>query len=98
MDVRNKRRGCRWNQGDQHPRRKRVERMEIGCIKSFVCMLSRFSRQEYCSGLPFPPLEYLPDPGIEPVSPLSPAQQANFFFFFTTEPLGKPHIKSIFIS
>ena len=27
-----------------------------------------FSRQEYWSGLPFPPLGVLPDPGIEPVS------------------------------
>ena len=28
-----------------------------------------FSRQEYWSGLPFPSLEDLPDPGIEPGSP-----------------------------
>ena len=28
-----------------------------------------FSRQEYWSGLPFPSLEDLPNPGIEPVSP-----------------------------
>ena len=28
-----------------------------------------FSRQEYWSGLPFPPLGYLPNPGIEPMSP-----------------------------
>ena len=28
-----------------------------------------FSRQEYCSGLPFPPLGDLPNPGIEPDSP-----------------------------
>ena len=28
-----------------------------------------FSRQEYWSGLPFPSLEDLPDPGIEAVSP-----------------------------
>ena len=84
--------------GDQRPGRKRVERMETGSIKSFACMLSRFSRQEYWSGLPFPPPEYFPDPGIEPVSPLSPAQQAIFFFFLTAEPLGKPHINSIFIS
>ena len=31
-----------------------------------------FSRQEYWSGLPFPPPGYLPDPGIEPPSPASP--------------------------
>ena len=28
-----------------------------------------FSRQEYCSGLPFPSPGDLPDPGIEPGSP-----------------------------
>ena len=31
-------------------------------------------RQEYWSGLPFPP----PDPGIEPVSPASPAPAGRF--------------------
>ena len=29
-----------------------------------------FSRQEYCSGLSFPPPGDLPDPGIEPESPV----------------------------
>ena len=38
-----------------------------------------FSRQEYWSGLPFPPLGDLPDPGIEP---MSPALQVDSFFFF----------------
>ena len=28
-----------------------------------------FCRQEYWSGLPFPPPQYLPDPGIKPASP-----------------------------
>ena len=28
-----------------------------------------FSKQKYCSGLPFPSPEDLPDPGIEPESP-----------------------------
>ena len=32
-----------------------------------------FSRQEYWSGLPFPPPGDLPYPGIEPESPVSPA-------------------------
>ena len=32
-----------------------------------------FSRQEYWSGLPFPPPGDLPDPGIKPVSLLFPA-------------------------
>ena len=33
----------------------------------------RFPRQEYCSRLPFPPPGDLPNPGIKPVSPASPA-------------------------
>ena len=32
-----------------------------------------FSRQKYWSGLPFPTPEDLPDPGIEPMSPVFPA-------------------------
>ena len=39
----------------------------------------RFSRQEYWSGLPFPPPEDFRDPGIELVSLRSPAL-ANMFF------------------
>ena len=38
-----------------------------------------FSRQEYWSGLPFPPLGNLPDPGIEPTSPESPTLAGGFF-------------------
>ena len=36
-----------------------------------------FSRQEYWSGLTFPPPEDLPDPGIEPTSPVARALQAD---------------------
>ena len=43
-----------------------------------------FPRQEYWSGLPFPPSGDLPDPGIEPASP----ELAGGIF--TTEPPGKP--------
>ena len=39
-----------------------------------------FSRQEYWSGVPFPPPGNLPDPGIEPASP------ALAGGFFTTVP------------
>ena len=50
--------------------------------------LSReFPRQEYWSGLPFPSPGDLPDPGVEPVSLMSPALADESF---TTEPLGKP--------
>ena len=48
-----------------------------------------FPRQEYWSGLPFPSPEDLPDPEIKPLSPESPVL-AGGFFFFTTEPPGKP--------
>ena len=37
----------------------------------------RFSRQEHWSGLPFPPSGNLPDPGMEPPLPVSPALQTN---------------------
>ena len=43
-----------------------------------------FSRQEYWSGLPCPHLGHLPDPGIEPTSPVSPASPALAGGFFTT--------------
>ena len=43
-----------------------------------------FPRQEYWSGLPFPSLGDLPDPGIEPAPPVLAGG------FFTTEPPGKP--------
>ena len=45
-----------------------------------------FSRQEYWSGLPFPSAGDLPDLGIEPMSPVSPALQADSL---PAEPLGK---------
>ena len=38
-----------------------------------------FSRQEYWSGLPRPPPGDLPDPGIEPVSLMSPTLAGGFF-------------------
>ena len=47
-----------------------------------------FSRQEYWIGLPFPSPGDLPDPGIEPTSPVSPVLAGEFF---TTELSGKPN-------
>jgi len=38
-----------------------------------------FPRQESWNALPFPPPGDLPDPGIEPRSPVSPAQAGMFF-------------------
>ena len=37
-----------------------------------------FSREKYWSGLPCPPLEDLPDPGIEPASLTSPTLADRF--------------------
>ena len=37
----------------------------------------RFSRQEYWSGLPCPPPGDLPNPGMEPESPVSPELQVD---------------------
>ena len=45
-------------------------------------------RQEYWSGLPFPSLGDLPDPGREPVSPVSLALWADSL---PAEPSGKSH-------
>ena len=51
-----------------------------------------FPRQEYWRGLPFPSLGNLPDPGIQPMSPASPALVGGFF---TTELPGKPRFVCI---
>ena len=49
----------------------------------------KFSRQEYWSGLPFPPSGDLPDPGIKPGSP---ALQTDSL---PSEPPGKPDLAHI---
>ena len=46
-----------------------------------------FSRQEYWSGVPCLPSGDLPNPGIKPVSPISPAVDS-----LLSEPLGKPKL------
>ena len=48
------------------------------------------SRQEYWSGLPFPSLGDLPNPGTEPTSPALAGR------FFTTEPPGKLDTSMLF--
>ena len=45
-----------------------------------------FPRQECWSGLPFPSPGNLPNPGIDPASPVLADR------FFTTEPPGKPMV------
>ena len=52
-----------------------------------VPLSMEFSRQEHWSELPFPSLEDLPNPEIEPMSPVSPVPAGRLF---TTKPLGIP--------
>ena len=49
-------------------------------------LFMEFPRQEYWSGLPFPSPGDPPNPGIEPMSPVSPPLAGRFF---TTKPPGK---------
>ena len=60
----------------------------FSCIRLFatlwtivlqVSLSMRFSRQEYWSGLPCPPPGDPPNPGIKPVSLMSPALAGRFF-------------------
>ena len=44
-----------------------------------------FPRQEYWSGVPFPPPGDLPDPRIEPTSVVSPALAGGFYLLKITE-------------
>ena len=43
-----------------------------------------FSRKEYWNGLPFPPPGDLPEPGIKPMSLMSPALAGGLFTTSTT--------------
>ena len=52
-----------------------------------------FSLQEHWSGLPFP-LSGIPNPGIKPKSPASPAMVGRFF---TSEPPGKPWSQRVLV-
>ena len=47
-----------------------------------------FSRQEYWRGFPRPSPEYLPDPGIKPMSLTSPVFAGRFFTVFSGFPCG----------
>ena len=60
----------------------------VSCVQLFVTLWTvalqalpsmGVSGQEYWSGLPFPPPGDLPDPGIEPMSFVSPALASGFF-------------------
>ena len=68
----------------------------LSCVQLFVTpwtvaqqapLSMEFSRQEYWTGLPFPPSGDLPNPEIESRSPVSPALQADSL---PAEPSEKP--------
>ena len=61
----------------KHPEKERKKVKSLSRVRLFVTtwtvahqapLSMGFSRQEYCSGLPFPSPGDLPDPGIEPVA------------------------------
>ena len=57
----------------------------VGLFFPLLCFVEFISsRQEYWSGLPFPPPGDLPDPGIELESPESLALAGRFFTASTT--------------
>ena len=75
----------------------------FSCVQLFVtlwtiaCQALLFmecSRQEYWSGLPLPSPGDLPNPGIKPVSLVSPASAGRLF---TTAPPGKPWYIYIYV-
>ena len=62
----------------------------LSCARLFVApwtvahqasLFMELSRQEYWGGLPFPTPGDLPNPGIEPTSPASPALAGRFFLY-----------------
>ena len=63
--------------------------MSLSCVRLFVIpwiadhqapLSVGFSRQEYLSGLPFPPLWDIPNTGTEPTSPVSPALAGRIIY------------------
>ena len=71
----------------------------LSCFQLFVTLWTvahqnplsmGFSRQEHWRRLPCPPPADLPNPGIKPTSPKSPALAGGYFY---PEPPGKPLIQ-----
>ena len=56
----------------------------LGLLQAPLFM--KFSKQKYWNGLPFPSLGHLPNPGIEPGSPVLQAD------VLTSEPPGTGHL------
>ena len=64
----------------------------VDCSLPCSSVLWDFPGKNTWGGLPFPSPGDLPDPGIKPMSPVSPALEGGFFI---TEPPGKPLNNSI---
>ena len=64
----------------------------VNYIARQACLSMEFSRQEYWSGLPCPPLEHLPDPATELPSP---ALAGGFFTLVPPFTLGFEWVKSL---
>ena len=62
-------------------------RDSMDCVAHQAPLFMEFSRQEYWSGLKFPPPGDLPYLGIKLVSPVAPSLAGKFL---TTEPPGEP--------
>ena len=58
--------------------------MTIWTVALQALLSMEFSRQKYQSGLPCPPPEDLPNPGMEPTSPVRPALADVSFTTSTT--------------
>ena len=70
--------GKQWKQWSEVKSLNRVRLFETLWTVAYQAPLSMgFSRQDYWSGLPFPPPGDVPDPGIESTSPASPTLQAD---------------------
>ena len=68
----------------------------LDCTDHQAPLSMGFSRQEYWSGFPCPPLRELPDPGIEPASLVSPELAGEFFTTSGTwEALGSNYLLTI---
>ena len=74
----------------------RVQLFETPCtVASQAPLFMGFSRQEYWNGLLYPPPGDLPDPGIKPTSPSSPALQEDSL---TLNHQGSPPCYSLVIN
>ena len=66
----------------------------VWTVAGQIALSVGFSRQEYWSGVPYPPSGDLPNPGIEPGFLMSPALAAGFF---TTSATWEDQIRCVYL-